>query len=156
MSLLEPQICKWDERLMIWEAGKIQDLELILEKGELEPECWFCWTVSCRRGGWKGEIGDPSLLWESPLHASWIWAANCKFHSTSSMEGLSTGSLTKHLLQISIVIFNDSSEYALWTAESTKFFRAAASAVMLACNCSVKRYSPQLLLWCNPVILGHH
>lgn len=99
------------------------------------PVIIYCLIGSFTREDCRGEIGEPSLLWESPLHASWTWAANCKFHSTSSMEGLSAGSLCKHLQHISIIVFTDSPEHEFLTAGSTKLFLDASSAVMLAWNC---------------------
>lgn len=93
--------------------------------------------VSWRFGGCDGETGDSSPLRNSPRHASWTWAANCKFQSTSSTEGLSAGFFSRHLTQISIIVFNDWSEYVLWTAGSTMLRREVLSLLMLACNCIV-------------------
>lgn len=99
------------------------------------PVCYLLFIAIFKREDCRGEIGELSLLWESPLHASWTWAANCKFQSTSSIEGLSAGSLSKHLQHISIIVFTDSPEHVFLTAGSTKLFVDAPSVTMPDCNC---------------------
>lgn len=78
--------------------------------------------------------GEPWLLLESTLHRSWTWAANCKFQITSSTVGLLVSSLERHLTQISITVFSESSEHSLWIAGSTMLLRATSSVVKLTCN----------------------
>lgn len=99
---------------------------------------------SCNCEAWGREIGDPSLLCESPLEESCTWAANCKFHRTSSTEGLSVGSLERHLTHISITVFKDSSKEVPWTAGSAMLLRADSSAATLASNCHHNKYDPYL------------
>lgn len=86
-------------------------------------------------GGEPGEAEPPLLLDSPPCHASWTWAANCRFQSTSSMDGLKLGSFNRHRAHISIIVLSDSSEQVCWMSSATVFLRAGSSAARLACTC---------------------
>uniref|UniRef100_A0A0E0AG70 Uncharacterized protein n=1 Tax=Oryza glumipatula TaxID=40148 RepID=A0A0E0AG70_9ORYZ len=103
----------------------------------MEYHLQIYWSSSKSLGICDGDSGDSSLLRESPLQSSCTCAANCRFHSTSSTDGLCTASLARHLRQISITVFTDSSEHPLLTAGSTKLLLfAVPSAVSADCSCS--------------------
>ena len=79
----------------------------------------------------------PLLLQASTSQSSCTWAANCRFHSTSSTEGRCDASLARHLWQISMTVLSDSSEHPLLTTGSAKLLLLTRSSSAIAhASCS--------------------
>jgi hypothetical protein len=100
------------------------------------------YLLKCSRDGLVALDDDdtglpPPLLQASVSQSSCTWAANCRFHSTSSTEGRCDASFARHLWQISMTVLSDSSEHPLLTAGSAKLLLLTRSSSAIAhASCS--------------------
>ena len=82
---------------------------------------WNGGAAPCRERGREKSLnhwGDAAANLWSPLTVPWIWAAYCKFQSTSSIEGRLHDSREIHLLIMESTIDSDSCEQVACTIGS--------------------------------------